>query len=341
MAVTIKQIAEACGVSRGTVDRVLNNRGKVKPDIDVLVRKKAEELGYHPNKAAKALAARKKNYVIGIILISEGNEFFQDVLAGIHKGKEELADYGVRIVLKTMKGYEIERQLELMEQLREEIQFLILEPINEKVIVDKIEKFINSGIPVLTINSDIEESKRLCYVGSDYKKSGETAAGILSLLTHEKAYVGIATGSVKVLGHNQRIMGFQRLCKNHYKEIIIVDIIETNDDDTYAYQQTKKMLKEHPELSAVYIVAAGASGVCRAISELGRENNIITVSCDDTVSVREWIKKGIIKATICQEPEVQGYQAVSIAGEYLVKGISPTSDYIVKNEIKIKESFEE
>lgn len=73
MAVTMKQIAEACQVSRGTVDRVLNNRGKVKPEIDSLVREMAKQMGYRPNTAGKALAARKKNYVIGVLLVSEGN----------------------------------------------------------------------------------------------------------------------------------------------------------------------------------------------------------------------------------------------------------------------------
>ena len=44
MRVTIRQIAEESGVSRGTVDRVLNNRGKVRPEVEERVRKVAEEL---------------------------------------------------------------------------------------------------------------------------------------------------------------------------------------------------------------------------------------------------------------------------------------------------------
>ena len=46
MRVTIRQIAEESGVSRGTVDRVLNNRGKVRPEVEERVRKVAKELGY-------------------------------------------------------------------------------------------------------------------------------------------------------------------------------------------------------------------------------------------------------------------------------------------------------
>ena len=70
MSVTIKQISELCGVSRGTVDRVLNNRGKVKPETEQKVREVAERLGYTPNMAGKALAARKRDLVIGVALVA-------------------------------------------------------------------------------------------------------------------------------------------------------------------------------------------------------------------------------------------------------------------------------
>ena len=57
--VTMKKIAELCGVSRGTVDRALNGRGRVNAETAAMIKKMAEQLGYEPNPAGKALAARK------------------------------------------------------------------------------------------------------------------------------------------------------------------------------------------------------------------------------------------------------------------------------------------
>jgi len=57
--VTMKSIAEICGVSRGTVDRALNGRGRVSKETADNIRKAARQLGYQPNPAGKALAARK------------------------------------------------------------------------------------------------------------------------------------------------------------------------------------------------------------------------------------------------------------------------------------------
>ena len=59
MAVTLKQIAELAGVSRGTVDRALYNRGRINPEVAERIRTIAKELGYQPNRAGKALAMAK------------------------------------------------------------------------------------------------------------------------------------------------------------------------------------------------------------------------------------------------------------------------------------------
>ncbi len=45
MAVTLQQIAEAAGVSRGTVDRALNNRGRIRPEVEEKIKKIAREMG--------------------------------------------------------------------------------------------------------------------------------------------------------------------------------------------------------------------------------------------------------------------------------------------------------
>ncbi|AUS98355.1 LacI family transcriptional regulator [Clostridium thermosuccinogenes] len=340
MAVTIKKIAELCGVSRGTVDRVLNNRGKVKPETEALIRRVAEQLDYKPNIAGKALAARKKSFVIGVIVASEGNPFFDDVLKGIHQAENELHDYGVKIIIKTMKGYDIQRQLKLIEELEGGIHALILNSISDAEIAAKIDELTDKGIPVITLNTDIENSKRLCYVGCDYVKGGETACGMLGLLTGGRAKVGVITGSVKILGHNQRVQGFRNVIKRRYPGIEVVDFAESNDDDIIAFEATKKMLLEHKEIDALFIAAAGAYGVCRAVISLGLENKITIVCFDDVPSTVEMMEKGLIKATICQQPFLQGNKSVHIAYDYLVSGARPHNDqFIVENKIKILENL--
>ena len=56
MAVTIKKIAELAGVSTGTVDRALHDRGRVDPKVAQRIKQIALELDYRPNSVAKGLS---------------------------------------------------------------------------------------------------------------------------------------------------------------------------------------------------------------------------------------------------------------------------------------------
>ncbi|MBQ9136675.1 MAG: LacI family DNA-binding transcriptional regulator, partial [Lachnospiraceae bacterium] len=97
---TIKEIAELAGVSRGTVDRVLNNRGSVNQATAEKILEIAKALDYKPNRAGIVLAAQKKRLKLGVILFSVDNPFFDDVLTGVNKKAEELAGYNCTVIVK-------------------------------------------------------------------------------------------------------------------------------------------------------------------------------------------------------------------------------------------------
>lgn len=339
MNITIKEIAEICGVSRGTVDRVLHNRGNVSKETEELVRNTIEKLQYTPNLAGKILAAKKKGFKIGVILISKGNPFFDDVLEGINEAKKDYKEYGVSIIIHQLEGYDVKKQVEKIEELEGKVDAIVLNPINDQLVIDKINSLVAEGKIIINVNTDVDESNRLYYVGSDYIKGGETACGILALLTKGKTKTAILTGSKKVLGHNQRIEGFKRARKKRYPGINIVAIAETNDSDKIAYKETNKILQGH-EIDSIVIIAAGVEGVCRAVLEMGLENEITIVSFDDIPITRKMIEKGVIRATICQQPFEQGYRSIELAYDYFLSNQRLDNDkYIVRNEIKILENL--
>jgi LacI family transcriptional regulator len=356
MSITIKQIAEICGVSRGTVDRVLNSRGRVSPEKAALILKSAKQLGYKPNLAGKALAARKKAFVIGVILPAVGNIFFDDVIAGMMQAQSELSDYGVKILVRTIKGYDTDLLYKEIKSLKLHINALILAPTNDDLIINEINRLVEDGICVINVNNDVENSSRQCYVGSDYYKGGQIACGLMGLLVKGDAKIAILTGSRNVLGHNMRIEGFKNIMQRKHPKFEVVGIAETNDDDIIAYNATQKLLVEHPEINSVFIVAAGSYGVYKAIrdsktdSEIASEvvskvaseiaSEMAVVSFDIIPQTKEMMDSGIVKATICQQPFVQGYESVKIAFYYLVNRILPDNgSFIVKNEINISESI--
>ena len=95
---TIKEIAALAGVSRGTVDRVLNNRGSVSAATAAKIKQIATALDYKPNRAGLALAAQKKKLRLGVILFSAENPFFADVLKSVQKRQKNLLVTAVRFL---------------------------------------------------------------------------------------------------------------------------------------------------------------------------------------------------------------------------------------------------
>ena len=143
---TMKEIAELSGVSRGTVDRVLNHRGIVNAETERKVLEIAKLLDYQPNKAGIALAAQKKKLKIGVLLFGAENPFFDEVMDGLRQKLEELSIYGCTVIERRI-SFDLQSQLQTIDELlKEEIHGLILSPYNDPAIQEKIDLLWENGI---------------------------------------------------------------------------------------------------------------------------------------------------------------------------------------------------
>lgn len=337
---TIREIAERCGVSRGTVDRVLNGRGKVHPATEALILETLEQVGYTKNIAGRALTVRKDAPVIGVLLSSEGNPFFDDVLVGMRKAASELNDYNISLSLRTMRGYNTQQQLDLMDALAQDVAVLVLHPINDPRVADKVAALAENGIPTVTVNSDLENSRRLCYVGSDYERGGLAAAGIVRVATGGRARLGIITGVETILGHVQRLQGFKAHLRN-FPDIQVAAQASAQDDIEHAYHAARDMLLADPSIDTLMVIAAGLEGVCRAVMDAGKGETMRVFAFDNIPATRDMMRQGMVKAAICQQPFQQGYQAIRTAFDIILSGKPNAERRIMENEIKILENLVE
>ena len=309
--VTIRDIAEKTNFSRGTVDRVLHGRPGVNPQTVRLVMQVAAELGYHANTAGVLLAARKKPTRIGCLLPDVGNDFFLDVMSGLIAAQKELSCYGLSLIVKHLRGFDEKKHLKGIDELIEEgCNALLLTTINSQRIRERIDTLIDQGFPVACVNTDVPSSKRLFYVGTDYYKSGRTIAGLLSMMGDTPQKVMIFTGSFDIFGHNERIRGFIDGLAEKRITYQIVCQEQTLDDNIVAYQRASALFPLHPEVTAVFIVAGGVYGVCRALVESNLPHKPHVFSFDDIPDTVRYLKEGVIDATVTQLPYDQGYQGV-------------------------------
>lgn len=340
--ITIKEIAELAGVSRGTVDRVINNRGSVHPHTELVIKNIIKKYDYHPNKTGVALAAQKKKYTIGVIFFdpNKNNPFFKDVMKGVDYQTEQLRNYGCKILVRRT-SFNAQSQLDaITELLNENIQGLIITPYNASEIANRINQLSHMGIPTITVNTDIC-CDRLLYFGSNYYTCGCIAGGLIALITGGHAKIGIITGSSFVLCHTERIAGFLNTINNTYPHIHISFIIENGDDDTKSYLNTLRALHLHPEVDALFFAAAGVAGGCKAVEKLSLKRKIKIIAFDQTASTIELVKKGIISATIDQQPFLQGSEPIKLMFNYLTMGeLPPEKQLYTEASIKIKENLQ-
>jgi len=89
MALTIRDVAKATGVSTATVSNVLNKTGKVGPETHSLVLSAVKRLGYFPDVHARHLASRESR-TMGIIVSDIENPFFPEVIKSFETRAREL-----------------------------------------------------------------------------------------------------------------------------------------------------------------------------------------------------------------------------------------------------------
>lgn len=92
--ISLKDIAKQCGVSTATVSKALNGQKDIGEETREKIKKTAEEMGYFPNSAARALKT-KRSYNIGILFQDDArrgltHEYFSGVLQGIKVEAERL-----------------------------------------------------------------------------------------------------------------------------------------------------------------------------------------------------------------------------------------------------------
>ncbi|MDO4616376.1 MAG: LacI family DNA-binding transcriptional regulator [Lachnospiraceae bacterium] len=341
MAVTLQQIAEAAGVSRGTVDRALNNRGRINPDVAENIKRIAKEMGYTPNRAGRALALSKQGIKIGMIIQSIETPFMKKLLQGVEEARQEIGQLGVGMEIRTLEGQSTGAAMVEMESLKQNgCTGLILMGTEDDNLVEKINAFADENIPVITFNSDAENSKRVCYVGQNSLQSGMAAGGLMSQILFGEKDVAVLSGYPLNHSHANRVRGFLREMQSCKPEAEIVDVRYVYDSNERAEQIAEELMRTFPKLGGFYVAAAGASGVCRAVEKAGKKGEIKIISNDLTDENIEELKSGLIQFLIGQDAHAQGHEPVTLMFSLLVDGVRPNrenlhTDIVIKTKYNV------
>ena len=265
------------------------------------------------------------------VLGLENNPFWIPVKEGTQKAAEELAPYGVTV------DWIVPGDQHTAEVFGAAIDAAIAQEYDaiatiagDSGVAPFIDKAVAAGIPVATFNSETNtENGRLFFVGADLYLQGQTAGKAMADAIGGKGKVAIITGFFAVEAHELRRTGFVDYLKENNPDVEIVGEVENTDKGDIAYTQAQDFMSANPDLAGIYVTAGGPFGAAAAVEDAGKTGQIKVISYDFVDETMQYVKKGVIYATLGQDPFAQGHDPAIRLFNYLVGDVMPECGKLV------------
>ena len=338
MRSTLTDVAREAGVSSATVDRVLNDRAGVSHRTRNVVLEVAQRLGYIANDHA-LLRTNTDLIRLDFILPSGTNPFIAALLAEILEQAAVAPALDVHV--RSIEGFNPDSLARALRELKGVTTGVGVIALDHPTVSEAIRSLSADGIKVATLVSDIHHVPRIGYVGIDNRAAGRLAGYLLGrfLEKGKKHKVALFAGSLSYRGHEEREMGFRNIVSEEYGELEILALREVKDDRERAHLEASSLLEHHPDLSAIYNIGAGTSGIARALQEVGRERSVVFVGHDLTESNKANLLNGTLDALIDQNPQVEAREVLAMLS-CAVRGQSFTP-HVPRLQVIFKENIPE
>jgi LacI family transcriptional regulator len=318
----IKDIALLAGVSIGTVDRVLHNRGEVAEKTRLKVQGILKETNYSPNVMAQVLKLKKRYHIVSLLPEpTEYNSFWLKHSLGISRAVEELDPFPLTLTQVTfdiLNEDDFQKKAASLFSLKPD--GVLLAPIFKSESIAFCSKLFNEKIPFVFVDGYIENTDFLAYIGENIFQSGRVAGQLIDIVTPELSdilVINIARNLQNVHHLSNRTQGFlsyfQKSGKNKRK---IIDINISDPSPGNVRIGIDKVFKENPGIGSIFISGSKSYQIASYLEEKGLKS-INLIGYDLLDQNVKYLKLGITRFLIGQRPEEQTYKAVKKLFEFL------------------------
>jgi LacI family transcriptional regulator len=321
--VRIKDIAERAGVSKGTVDRVLHNRGRVADDVRERILGIIKELNYEPNFIAQSLKSQRTYHLVSLMPDSSADDYWNAPKAGLEKAERELRQFGISVHQYVFDPHDEQSFIRTArEATSEKPDGVLIAPVFYKEVLPFFREWDELNIPYVLFNTQIMNANSLCYIGQDSYQSGYLAAKILSF--------GLpASSSVLIVHINEDIANSAHLItkeegfKDYFsrKELagrFKVVRKEINFKESEALNdQLFAVFQREPALAGIYVTTSKAFEIASFLIK-NNLSHIKLIGYDLLLQNLHYLNEEVIQFLINQNPLGQGYWGIHQLANYLV-----------------------
>ncbi|MEG0850626.1 MAG: LacI family DNA-binding transcriptional regulator [Flavobacterium sp.] len=315
---TIKDIAKMAGVSKGTVDRVLHNRGKVSPTALDKINEVLNVINYEPNLIARNLK-NNKIYRICVLLPDPGiDPYWLPCVNGIQDAKTEFKAYSVIIETHYFNPESTKSFLSTNEKIiNQSPDAVLIAPLFHKETLEIIKQYDELNIMVNTFNNQVESSSIKSFVGQDLYKSGRVAASLMNLIlpNGEIAIIHIDESLKNAVHMQKKEQGF----RNYFEEKNLSDFSLTTLKLKHSNIETKftAFLEEHPNLKGIFITTSKAYQIASLLTS-AKDKKIAIIGYDLIEKNANFLNQGLVHFLIHQNQKRQAYLGVSTLVEHFL-----------------------
>ncbi|MCL1811975.1 MAG: LacI family transcriptional regulator [Treponema sp.] len=310
---TVHEIAELAGVSIGTVDRVLHNRGRVSAETKAKVEAIIEQYQFTPNPIARRLK-RNRPYRFCTLTPGRGQDagYWGQIIEGIERAAGEIRTLGVETEIVEFDRYDPQSFKKTSNLIRAgKPDGLLFAPIMPKRTRSFIEWFCAEKIPIVFVDSDIPETSPLCVIGQDPLGGGYLAGRLLHL------FAGTVSEPVAVLDAHgddyhitRRRDGFLSYAEKNGFPVIVREYSDFEGSEI-SVDEIAQFLRKQQQLSGLFITNCMAHRVAEAVSLIWKKSHpFLLIGYDLIPDNRRLLLEGRIDAIISQRPEEQGREAL-------------------------------
>ncbi|MDR0422241.1 MAG: substrate-binding domain-containing protein [Proteiniphilum sp.] len=322
--IRIKDIAAMSGVSAGTVDRILHNRGNVSEEARMAVEEVLKRVSYKPNIHVSGLSLKRKYRAIITTPDALEGEYWESIHSGIRHALEEFENIRVECQVHTYNQYDIYSCREVYGRIggmASDADAVIIGPTFKKETVRLCRRLGDKGIPYLFVDSPLEETTPLSFFTSDHYVCGYLLARLITSITPPGSDIGMLQamrrGDESANTSVLRKQGFddylaERKIPNAIRKMLFSATEPEKSDDLLA-----QFFRTYRNIGGVVALNSRGGIVADYFSRNGI-SDIKLVCLDLTATNAQGLQNGSIDFLIGQEPEHQGFLAMKTLIEYLV-----------------------
>lgn len=313
----IHLIAEMASVSIGTVDRALHGRGGIKETTRKRILQIAQQIGYSPNLAARALSVARASARIGVCMPKEIHFFYDQLWGGVLDEGQRLEQLGIQFENRAVRTLGEGDKEAFRELVASGVDGIILTAGSPNELTPLIDEAEEKGLHVVCVSTDAPESHRSCIVCVEPYLNGSLAGELMGKFLPPGSKAAVVAGMLTTEDHRKKTDGFTEGFLRHCPGGKIISVIEGHEDEEESFQKTSDLLRRFPTLDGLYVNTVNCLPVCRALVAQGFEGKVRLITTDLFAEMAPYFQKGIITASIYQHPYRQGQIAARLIADNL------------------------